>query len=238
MSTNSTASPVLSALERRVLGVLVEKAMTTPDVYPLSLNGVVTGCNQKSNRDPVMNVEEPEVDDTLERLQKTGFVIKVVPAGGRVEKWRHNLYDALSLTKADTAILAELLLRALETEGELRSRVARMHETADLEELRSLVKNLSIRKYVVYLTPENRRGTMVTHSFHSPEEFARLRALHSTGLSGADVESASVSLPPARHPIPSELEGKLDRALERITHLETELAALQKRFAEFEKLLS
>src|SRR5437016_207316 len=84
------AWPVLSAAERRVLGVLVEKAKTTPDAYPLSRNALVTGSNQKSNRDPLLNLSEDDIEETLLSAQKKGLVIKLV--GGRVERWRHNLY--------------------------------------------------------------------------------------------------------------------------------------------------
>src|SRR2546423_2639716 len=83
--------PVLSLHERRVLGVLVEKAKTTPDAYPLSLNALVTGCNQKSNRDPVLNLSDVDVEEALGSMQKKGLVMKIT-GSGRVERWRHNLY--------------------------------------------------------------------------------------------------------------------------------------------------
>src|SRR5438552_2309480 len=99
MSPESTAPipempvawPVLSTLDRRVLGVLVEKAKTTADAYPLSLNALVTGCNQKSNRDPMLNVSDVEVEEALTSAQKKGLVVKIT--GGRVERWRHILYE-------------------------------------------------------------------------------------------------------------------------------------------------
>src|SRR5213080_2922164 len=84
--------PVLDAKERRVLGVLVEKAKTTPDTYPMSVNALVTGCNQKSNRDPALNLSEPEVEEALVSVQQKGLAIKIT--GGRVVRWRHNLYEA------------------------------------------------------------------------------------------------------------------------------------------------
>src|SRR2546423_7914311 len=86
--------PVLDANERRVLGVLVEKAKTTPDSYPMSLNALVAGCNQKSNREPVTSLEDVEVEDTLSRLQKKGLVVRVISTSGRVDKWKHQLYDS------------------------------------------------------------------------------------------------------------------------------------------------
>ena len=112
--------PVLDPKERRALGVLVEKQKTTPDAYPMSLNALVTGCNQKSNRDPVMFLSEDDVEYTLSRLQKGGLVIKIT--GGRVERWRHTLYDTWHVDKVEMAVLGELLLRGPQTEGELRTR--------------------------------------------------------------------------------------------------------------------
>src|SRR5947207_4193283 len=101
--------PALDVPERRVLGVLVEKAKTTPDSYPLSVNALVTGCNQKSNREPLLNLSDLEVEDTLARCQRKGLVERV--QGGRVERWRHLLYAAWQVDKRDLAVLAELLLR-------------------------------------------------------------------------------------------------------------------------------
>src|ERR1700739_2109383 len=91
--------PVLNVAERRVLGVLVEKAKTTPDTYPLSVNALVTGCNQKSNRDPLLNLSDLAVEETLVGLQKKGLVIKIT--GGRVIRWRHLLYEAWKAGKVE-----------------------------------------------------------------------------------------------------------------------------------------
>ncbi len=166
--------PVLSMLERRVLGVLAEKQKTTPDIYPLSRNACLTGCNQKSNRDPVMNLTEDDVEDGLTRAQQKGLAIRLT-GSGRVEKWRHALYEAWHVDKVELAVLTELLLRGPQTEGELRSRVSRMEPIEDLEALRGMLHRLAERRLVVYLTPEGRRGTSVTHGFHAPEELDHLR---------------------------------------------------------------
>jgi uncharacterized protein YceH (UPF0502 family) len=166
--------PVLTSNERRVLGVLVEKAKTTPDVYPLSLNSLVTGSNQKSNREPVTNLSDLDVEETLDSAQKKGLVVKVT--GGRVERWRHVLYEAWQVGKVELAILAELLLRGPQTEGELRGRASRMEPIDDLDSLRNTLTPLAERGLVAYLTPEGRRGTIVTHGFHSAEELGQLRA--------------------------------------------------------------
>src|SRR5712692_4661476 len=100
----SSPLPALNVTERRVLGVLVEKAKTTPDVYPLSLNSLVTGCNQKSNRDPLMNLSDVEVEEALVSAQKKGLVMRVI--GGRVERWRHLLYEAWHVEKIEIAVMA------------------------------------------------------------------------------------------------------------------------------------
>jgi uncharacterized protein len=181
MSTEATSPaaekpvlPVLSVHERRVLGVLVEKAKTTPDSYPLSLNALTTGANQKSNRDPLLDLNDLDVEEALTSCQKRLLVFKIT--GGRVERWKHNLYEAWNLTKIEIAAIGELLLRGPQTEGELRSRASRMEPIDDLETMRATLKGLAARGLVVYLTPEGRRGTVVTHGFHAPNELQGLRA--------------------------------------------------------------
>src|SRR5579871_3636158 len=180
--------PPLGAHERRVLGVLVEKAKTTPDIYPLSLNALVTGCNQKSNRDPVLNVNDLEVEEALTSAQKKGLTVKIT--GGRVERWRHVLYEAWRVEKVELAVLAELLLRGPQAEGELRGRASRMESIANLETLRPALRELAQRRLVVYLTPEGRRGTVVTHGFHEPKELEHLHARY-----GAEGESVTADEP-------------------------------------------
>jgi uncharacterized protein YceH (UPF0502 family) len=173
MSTDAVFAP-LAMSERRVLGVLVEKAKTTPDVYPMSLNSLMTGCNQKSNREPIMNLSEENVEDTLAGLQPKGFVTRI--QGGRVERWRHNLYDVWSVNKVELAILAELLLRGPQTEGELRQRASRMEPIDDLEALRAALKPLADRKLVQFLGEEGRRGTLITHGFHTLKEIELIKS--------------------------------------------------------------
>src|SRR4029077_14108189 len=111
--------------ERRVAGVLAEKAKTTPDNYPLTLNSLINGCNQKSNRFPQMQLDESQVSDALDGLRRAG-AIALVQGDSRVEKYRHLLYDWLGVDKAELAVMTELLLRGAQTLGELRSRAARM----------------------------------------------------------------------------------------------------------------
>ncbi len=122
--------PTLDQHERRVLGVLVEKAKTTPDSYPLSVNSVVTGSNQKSNRDPLLNLSESEVAEALQRCERKKLVMKIT--GGRVDRWRHLLCESWHVNMVDLAILAELLLRGPQTEGELHSRPAAWSQSRTL----------------------------------------------------------------------------------------------------------
>jgi uncharacterized protein YceH (UPF0502 family) len=212
--------PALEADERRVLGVLVEKAKTTPDAYPLSINALVTGCNQKSNRDPVMDLADTDIEGALARVQKKGLVLRVT-GSGRVERWRHVLYEAWKVSKVELAVLGELLLRGPQTEGELRGRAARMEPIEDLDALRAVLKPLAARRLVVYLTPENRRGTVLTHGFHAPAELERLRARHA----GAAVEPDE----PRAAPVPPrpDLDARLAEAQAEIAALRTTVAKLQ-----------
>ncbi|MFO0809554.1 MAG: YceH family protein [Gemmataceae bacterium] len=215
--------PVLTSTERRVLGVLIEKQKTTPDVYPMSLNGLVTGCNQKSNRDPVMSLEDYEVEDTLNGLQKQALATRV--ESGRVDKWRHLLYESWSVNKTEIAVIAELLLRGPQTEGELRSRVSRMAEVPGLDELRAVCKPLAERGLAMYLTAEGRRGTTLTHGFHDPAELDKLRAR----FSGAAIDDEPARSTPTASP--TGLSARMDQ-------LAADHAALAQRVAELERKLS
>ena len=163
----------LSPRERRVLGVLVEKAKTTPEYYPLTIAAIVTGSNQKSNRDPVTNYDADDVEEILQGLRKKGAVV-MVEAGGRVVRYKHTLYDWLKVTKVELAVVAELLLRGAQTEGDLRSRASRMEPLPDLAALQSVLDSLAAKDLVVYLSPPGvRRGVVVTHNLHPPQEMER-----------------------------------------------------------------
>jgi len=166
----------LDSRERRVLGVLVEKAKTTPEYYPLTIAALVTGCNQKSNRDPVTNFDADDVEEILQGLRKKGAVV-MVEAGGRVVRWKHTLYDWLKVTKVELAVIAELLLRGSQTEGDLRARASRMEPLADLPALQSVLESLVAKDLVVYLSPPGvRRGVVVTHNLYPANELQRERS--------------------------------------------------------------
>jgi len=162
--------------ERRVLGVLIEKQKTskTADAYPMTLNSIVVGCNQKSNRDPVYDLDDDAVEEALDALQKKGVVVKMT--GSRADRWRHQLYELWRVTKVEMAVMAELLLRGPQSEGDLRGRASRMEDIADLDELRGLLKTLIERKLVVSVSGAGTRGAVVTHGFHAADELAAAAA--------------------------------------------------------------
>lgn len=161
------------AIERRILGVLVEKAKTVPESYPMTLAGICTACNQKNNRYPLMQLEADQLDAPLERLRNLG-AIALVQGSGRVEKFRHYLSDWLGVDKNELAVMAELLMRGAQTEGELRQRASRMEPIADLTALRNVLNSLTAKNLIVSLTAAG-RGHVVTHNLYEPREMERLR---------------------------------------------------------------
>ncbi len=158
----------------------MEKARTTPDAYPLSLNGLVTGCNQKSNRHPLMDLTPEQVEDELEKMRAAGMVAEV-QGGSRVAKYRHYGYDYLGVKGAEAAVMTELLLRGEQTAGDLRTRASRFEPIADLATLQTLINSLMEKNLVVALTPPG-RGQLLTHNLYLPEELARLKQLTSTAV--------------------------------------------------------
>ncbi len=139
----STTLPVLSLLETRVLGVLAEKQRTVPDSYPLTLNALVAGCNQKSSRDPVIEASEAEVQAALDNLRALSLVVE--SSGGRAFRYAHNLERVLHVPTQSTALLAMLMLRGPQTAGELRINCERLHKFADISSVESFLAELSER---------------------------------------------------------------------------------------------
>lgn len=183
----------LNPRERRVLGVMVEKAKTTPEYYPMTVAAIVTACNQKSNRDPVVNYDADDVEDTLQGLRKKGAVI-LVEGGGRVARWKHTLYDWFKVSKVELAVLAELMLRGPQTEGDLRARASRMEPLADLGVVRGILDAMVPRKLVHFLSPpEQRRGVFVSHGLYPPEEFERVRQAFANRVADEDEAPARLS---------------------------------------------
>jgi uncharacterized protein YceH (UPF0502 family) len=221
----------LSPLARRILGVLVEKQKTskTADAYPLTLNALVTGCNQKSNRDPVVDLDEVEVEDGVEALQARGLVTRIT--GGRADRFRHELYAAWTDNGPQLAVLAELLLRGPQTKGDLRIRAARMAAIDSLEALEDVLKPLVERKLVVYLTEPERRGAVLAHGFHAADELVTLRATHAGAPAAFDTAPA-----PRPAPVPPPVaDARLDTALAELDALKARVAALELQLAQLLK---
>lgn len=137
------------AVQIRVLGALLEKQRTTPDTYPLTLNGLRSACNQTTNRDPVVEYDEATIRHALEELSRRRWTRNV--GGARAAKFRHMLVDALQITPPEQAVLAVLMLRGPQTPGELRQRTARLHAFADADELEATIDGLVERRLVVRL---------------------------------------------------------------------------------------
>jgi uncharacterized protein len=168
----------LSPIEARVIGCLIEKQITTPDQYPLSLNALVNACNQKSNRDPVLELEERTVQQTVDVLGRRHFVVEKSGFGSRVPKYQHRFcnteYGTLKLDPQELAIVCELLVRGPQTPGELRSRAARMAPFNDVSDVEAALTRLSHREdgpFVTQLVREpGRRDSRWAHLFSGPVE--------------------------------------------------------------------
>ena len=142
----SDAPILLTAAQARVLGALVEKEVTTPDYYPLSLNALINACNQRSNREPVMNLDEDEVRQALHGLENKGLAGRARSADGRVTQYEHWLGEAFNFSRAETALLCVLLLRGPQTPGELRGRTERLHAFDEISDVLAGIQKLMDRE--------------------------------------------------------------------------------------------
>lgn len=181
----------ITPIQRRILGVLIEKAKTTPDAYPMTLNGLTTGCNQKSNRDPQMSLDSDDVEEALDQLREIGAVAEV-HGDGRVPKYRHYMKEWLDCEGNELAIMAELLLRGSQTVGDLRGRAARMGKIPDMGTLMPILRDLQEKGLVIPLTPEG-RGQIVTHGLYREKELEEQRRIHGGGM--------TVTTPAAQRPV-------------------------------------
>jgi len=174
----------LTAVEARVVGSLMEKQVTTPEQYPMSVNGVVTACNQKTNREPVMDLKEHEVQETLDTLVKRHFLRTVSGFGNRVTKYEQRFCNSefgdLKLTAAEVAVVTNLLLRGPQTPGELRSRAGRMFEFSDMAQVEATLENLTNREdgpFVVRLPREpGKRESRYMHLFSGEVDTSQIIA--------------------------------------------------------------
>ena len=219
---NKTKAVPISRDSRRVLGVLVEKAKTTPDSYPLTLSALVSGCNQKSNREPKLQLDDNDVLNAIDDLKQVGAV-REVQGSGRATKYRHAAYEWLSVESPGAAIMTELLLRGPQTLGELRTRASRMYAFDDLNAAREVVEILTNQRLVEPLTPPG-RGQTFAHTLYPPDERQYLEArLEKQEARKASAEPKSS----ANRSVVDSLIARLDSVTERIDQLEKRIEDLE-----------
>jgi uncharacterized protein YceH (UPF0502 family) len=202
---------VLNEVEVRVLGCLIEKEMTTPEYYPLSLNALTAACNQKSNRDPVMALTEEDVVRALNRMRFNQLTV-VSGESSRVAKYRHLLAEKMGLVPAELAVICELLVRGPQTVGELRTRCERMHPFAGLAEVEDVLRELTDRENPLIVRLPRQPGRKEARNVHL-----------FSGMPDMTTEEHEASPEPARVRVQAENE--------RIVKLEGEVAALREEVA-------
>jgi uncharacterized protein YceH (UPF0502 family) len=198
----------LRQAEIRVLGCLMEKQRTTPDVYPLSLNSLRLACNQSTNRDPVVQYDESVLRDALHRLERRGYTRMASGAGSRAPKYRHLLAEALPMGEDEQAVVCVLMLRGPQTPGELKQRTERMHAFVDLGGVHETLERLIGRGLVAVL--ERRPG-------QKEERYVQLL--------GGEAEAPDVA--PSPMPMPAPVPRAVDGLEERVARLEREVAQLR-----------
>ncbi len=212
---------VLSPNEARVMGALVEKEITTPDYYPMTLNALTAACNQKSNRDPVLSLSENDVVQAFDEARKKALARMVEAGASRVPKYRHRLAETLQLTLPQLAVLSELLLRGAQTLGELRSRAERMHPFSSLTEVEAVLAELSAAEHPATAIT----GTPLVARL--PRQIGQKEARYThllCGIPTAQEQSVSASLPTN-----ADAE-RLNALEEEVSALKQELSALREDF--------
>ncbi len=222
----------LTPEEARVCAVLIEKELTTPEYYPMTMNALTNACNQKSNRDPVVQYTETEVVRAFDHLRKLEFARLVEETGSRSNKCRHRLVEMLHLTPPQTAVLCELMLRGAQTLGELRSRAERMHKFTSLEEVETTLNDLSSEAH------------FAAHTYGKPLVVRLPRQAGQKEARFAHLLCGEPNIPNTSNDEPLKVSSAASASAheERITALETELAAtkqelraLQEEFAAFKQ---
>jgi uncharacterized protein len=229
----------LSPIEARVLGALIEKEITTPEYYPLSLNALANACNQKLNRDPLLHLEENENRRALNHLESQSLVRSV--GDSRVTKFEHRLQDNFNFYRPELAILCELLLRGPQTPGELRTRASRMHPFEDLESVHSALQRLAKREPPMVTVLPRQPGTKEARYAHllgdsSPVEAAASEAA-AAGVSPLARAQTSLGTPISRLASFAAAQPSLSVAAlaEEVVQLRAKIADLQSQFTAFRK---
>ncbi len=206
--------PVLDPIEARVIGTMIEKRITVPDTYPLTINSLVNGCNQMNNRAPVTSLSESEVASAVERLRDRGFTSLYTGAATRVPKYSESFVERLALQRGEAALLCELMLRGAQMPGELRSRAERMHSFSDLNEVETTLSAM------VALTPP-----LVVQL---PREAGARAAKWQHMLFGGELPASDAPvLPPSKADRESALADRVSALESKVTELEETLSALR-----------
>ena len=223
----------LSAAEARVLGCMLEKQLTTPDTYPLTLNSLRLACNQSTNRDPVVDYDETILRDALHHLERRGYVRLASGRGSRAPKYRHLLAEALPLSEDEHAVLCVLLLRGAQTPGELKQRTERMHAFAGLDAVHDTLERLIARELVMRM--DRRPGQKEERYEHllsaDIEEDSHSGPVTAPVASPATATSPSPT-PGDSHPVVEPAAAPLTGLEQRVARLEREVAALREALGE------
>jgi len=217
----------LTPVEARVLGALIEKEITTPEYYPLSLNALTNACNQKSNREPAMQLEESEIRKALNHLESQALVRSI--AESRATKFAHRLQDAFNFYRPEVAIVCELLLRGPQTPGELRTRASRMHPFEDLESVHSALQRLSKREPPLVTMLPRQPGTKEARYEHLMGDPTPVAAETGLGSKSEEPERAADSATRS-----NQAKDVADLAQD-VARLRAEVADLRAEFAIFRK---
>ena len=210
---------ILTEIETRVLGSLIEKDITTPDYYPLSLNALVNACNQKNNRDPIMTLDEAAVREALSTLQNKRLAGPASGADSRVTKFEHRLQEVFNFDRREIAVVCVLLLRGAQTPGELRGRTERMYRFEALDDVVSTLDRLAQREPPLVRMLARQPGTKESRYMH---------------LFSGEPPEAMVARPPSTPPITSSTD-RVTKLEEEVARLRAELTEIQQQLAEFRK---
>ena len=209
---------ILNAVEVRVLGSLVEKEITTPEYYPLSLNALLNACNQKNNREPLMKLDEDEIRQALHRLEDNQLAGPKRGLDSRVTKYEHRLQEAFNFTRGETAVLCVLLLRGPQTPGELRGRTERMYRFEELEDVLSALQRLMQREPPLAVALPRQPGTKEVRYAHLLSGEIDVSALPPPSLGKADDPSDNTRL--------AQLEAEVARLRQDMMELKEQVAKI------------
>ena len=217
----------LNNIEVRVLGSLIEKEITTPEYYPMSLNALTNACNQKSNRDPVMDLSESDVQAAVDTLRDKRLSWQFSSAGARVPKFEHNLKSLFTLSKEEIAVLCVLMLRGPQTIGEIRTRTDRMCSFSSLEEAEHTIRNLIEREagpFIAELPRQyGRKENRYMHLFAGMPEMSAIQEKYDTVRYSTEKSVSSID--------------RIESLEAEVASLKTELSDLRSEFVEFKKQL-